>query len=48
MCCQIQTFLKVGTSTVFSTWQVADYANRKGVSKESVETWLSPILSYER
>lgn len=28
--------------------QVEDYARRKGLPKNEVEKWLSPILSYER
>ena len=28
--------------------QVQDYAQRKGMDLETMERWLSPILSYER
>ena len=28
--------------------QVADYANRKGMSLEECEKWLAPILNYAR
>ena len=27
--------------------QVEDYAQRKGMSTEEVERWLSPVLGYE-